>query len=83
MLFDIFYLMNCQPPVEREVKCNEAQTEVPVNSENVNGLRFIVVLLYQGYVFTSIMLVYKESLHTGLREYFDLQGGRYRISKRK
>lgn len=35
MLFDKFYLMNYQPPVEREVKCNGAQIKVPDKSVNV------------------------------------------------
>lgn len=35
MLFDKFYLTNYQPPVEREVKCNGAQTKVPDKRVNV------------------------------------------------
>lgn len=46
MLFDKFYLMNYQPPVEREVKCNGDQTKVPVQSINIMVYGFLFILRY-------------------------------------
>lgn len=60
MLFDILYLMNYQPRVEKEVKCNEAQTEVPVQSVRV--LMVYCRFIERVYMF-SLLRVVPKHLH--------------------